>query len=47
MNLNNFTIKSQEAIQKAQQIAMEKGNQAIEIGHILKGIFASLFMQLS
>ena len=41
MNLNNFTIKSQEAIQKAQQIAMEKGNQAIEIGHILKGIFES------
>jgi len=41
MNLNIFTIKSQEAIQKAQQIAMEKGNQAIEIGHILKGIFES------
>ncbi len=38
MNLNNFTIKSQEAIQQAQQIAMEQGHQAIESGHILKGI---------
>ena len=41
MNLNNFTIKSQEAIQQAQQIAMENGNQAIETGHILKGVFNS------
>ena len=40
MNLNNFTIKSQEAIQEAQQIAMEKGNQAIENGHLLKGILS-------
>ncbi|MFM7022773.1 MAG: ATP-dependent chaperone ClpB [Flavobacteriales bacterium] len=39
MNFNNFTIKAQEAIQRAQQIAMEKGNQAIENGHIIKGIF--------
>ena len=39
MNLNNFTIKSQEAIQKAQQLAMEKDNQAIEPGHLLKAIF--------
>ncbi len=38
MNFNNFTIKSQEAIQKAQQIATEKQNQAIESVHILKGI---------
>ncbi len=38
MNLNNFTIKSQEAIQQAQQIAMAKNNQAIEVGHVLKGI---------
>ncbi len=38
MNLNNFTIKSQEAIQHAQQIAMENQNQSIETGHILKGI---------
>ncbi len=38
MNFNNFTIKSQEAIQQAQQIAGEYGHQAIETGHILKGI---------
>lgn len=38
MNLNNFTIKSQEAIQQAIQIATANGNQAIENGHILKAI---------
>ena len=38
MNLNNFTIKSQEAIQQAMQIATAAGNQAIENGHILKAI---------
>ena len=38
MNLNQFTTKSQEAIQKAQQIAMEFGNQSIEPQHILEGI---------
>lgn len=38
MNLNNFTIKSQEAVQKAQQITSEMQHQAIETGHILKGI---------
>jgi len=38
MNLNNFTIKSQEAVQQAMQIATNNGNQAIENGHILKGI---------
>jgi ATP-dependent Clp protease ATP-binding subunit ClpB len=38
MNLNNFTIKSQEAVQKAMQIATVNGQQAIENGHILKGI---------
>jgi ATP-dependent Clp protease ATP-binding subunit ClpB len=39
MNLNNFTIKSQEAIQEAQQLATLNGNQSIENAHILKGIF--------
>lgn len=39
MNLNNFTLKSQEAVQSAQQLAMANNNQAIETGHILKGIF--------
>lgn len=38
MNLNNYTTKSQEAIQQAQKIAMTEGNQSIENGHILKGI---------
>ncbi|MBN8697428.1 MAG: ATP-dependent chaperone ClpB [Bacteroidetes bacterium] len=38
MNLNNFTIKSQEAVQQAVQIATVNGQQAIENGHILKGI---------
>ena len=39
MNFKNFTIKSQEAVQKAQQLAMENGQQAIETGHLLKAIF--------
>lgn len=38
MNLNQFTIKSQEALQRAQEIAGEKGQQAIESIHLLKGI---------
>lgn len=38
MNTNNFTIKSQEAIQQAQQIAQGFGHQQIENEHILKGI---------
>ncbi len=38
MNLNNFTIKSQEAIQQAAQIAAGNDQQAIENGHILKAI---------
>lgn len=38
MNLNNLTIKAQEALQRAQQIAMENGQQAIELGHVLKGL---------
>mgnify|MGYP006279875029 CR=1 FL=1 len=38
MNLNNFTIKSQEAIQRAQQIADSNEHQAIENAHLLKGI---------
>ena len=39
MNLNNYTIKSQEAIQQAQQIAQGYGNQQIENEHLFKGIF--------
>jgi ATP-dependent Clp protease ATP-binding subunit ClpB len=38
MNFNNFTIKSQEAVQKAMEIATARQNQAIESSHLLKGI---------
>jgi ATP-dependent Clp protease ATP-binding subunit ClpB len=38
MDLNNFTIKSQEAIQKATEIATAKRNQSIEPSHLLKGV---------
>jgi ATP-dependent Clp protease ATP-binding subunit ClpB len=38
MNFNNFTIKSQEAVQKATEIAAAKQNQAIETSHVLKGM---------
>ncbi len=38
MNLNNFTTKSQEAIQLAQQFAQELGHQQIENEHIFKAI---------
>ncbi len=39
MNFNNYTIKSQEAVQQAQQIAQGYGHQQIENAHLLKGIF--------
>ncbi len=39
MNFNNFTIKSQEAIQQAQQIAQGYGHQQIENEHLLKAMF--------
>ena len=39
MNFNNFTIKSQEAIQHAQQIAQGYGHQQIESEHIFKSLF--------
>ena len=38
MNINNFTIKSQEAIQSAQQFAQNFGHQQIENEHLFKGI---------
>jgi ATP-dependent Clp protease ATP-binding subunit ClpB len=38
MNFNNFTIKSQEAIQRAQQLAQEFGHQQIENEHLFKAI---------
>ncbi len=39
MNINKFTIKSQEAIQLSQQLAQSFGQQQIENEHILKAIF--------
>lgn len=38
MNLNNFTIKSQEILQQAQQLAFNNQNQSIETGHLLKAL---------
>jgi ATP-dependent Clp protease ATP-binding subunit ClpB len=38
MNLNNFTIKAQEAIQKASEIAGGNQHQAIENAHLLKAL---------
>ena len=38
MNFNNFTIKSQEAIQKALEITRSSGQQAIEPLHLLKAV---------
>ena len=40
MTLDKFTIKAQEAIQKAQEIAMSRQHQAIETGHLMKGILS-------
>ena len=39
MDFSKFTLKTQEAIQKAQQVALEHGHQTIENAHLLKGIF--------
>lgn len=39
MNFNNYTIKSQEVIQKAVDLTRRNGNQAIEPATILKAIF--------
>ena len=39
MNFNNYTIKSQEAIQYTTQIAQSHQHQQIEAAHILKAIF--------
>lgn len=40
MNFNSFTIKSQEAIQKALEMTKEAGQQQIEPVHILKGVMS-------
>lgn len=40
MNLNNFTVKAAEAVQKAQQIAFNHKNPNIETEHILKALLS-------
>ena len=40
MNLNNFTIKAQEAIAKAQQLAFNGSNPSIDTDHLLKSLLA-------
>ena len=39
MDFTKFTIKSQEALQNAQSLTEENGQQSIEPGHLLKAIF--------
>jgi len=38
MNFNNFTIKAQEAVQKASEITTGNQQQAIENAHLLKSL---------
>ena len=38
MNLNNFTIKAQEAVEKSIQLVTKNGQQTIEAVHLLKGV---------
>ena len=38
MNLNNFTIKAQEIVQQAQQLAFTNQSPAIETAHFLKAL---------
>ena len=40
MNFDNFTIKSQEAVQEAVRIAKQNGNQAIEPVHLLQAVIS-------
>lgn len=40
MNLNNFTLKAQESVQKAFDIAGSKGQQSVECAHILMGVMS-------
>ena len=38
MNFNKFTIKSQEVVQRAVELASQNGQQAIETPHLLKAV---------
>lgn len=40
MNFNNFTIKAQEVVQQAIQIAQGNNQQVIDTGHLFKGLFS-------
>src|SRR5665647_565167 len=40
MNFNNFTIKAQEAVQQALQIASGNNQQSIETAHLMKGLLS-------
>ena len=40
MNLNNFTIKAQEAVARAQQLAFDGSNPTIDTDHLLKALLA-------
>jgi len=53
MNMNNFTIKSQEVVQLAMQLAQSASQQVVDTGHLLKamlsdqeGITALLLLKL-
>jgi ATP-dependent Clp protease ATP-binding subunit ClpB len=40
MSFENFTIKAQEAIAKAQEVARERNSQMIDTAHLLKGLMS-------
>ncbi|MDR3185029.1 MAG: ATP-dependent chaperone ClpB [Prevotellaceae bacterium] len=40
MNLNNLTIKSQEVVQQAMQMAQSASQQAVDSGHLLKAMLS-------
>jgi ATP-dependent Clp protease ATP-binding subunit ClpB len=40
MNLNNFSLKAQESVQQAINIASARGQQAVECAHLLKGVLS-------
>ena len=44
MNFNNYTIKSQEAIQQAHQLAQALGHQQIEPEHVFKAVSEEMKM---
>ena len=38
MNIDKYTIKAQEVLQKATEVAQSGGQQVIETGHLLKAV---------